>query len=435
MSERKELFRGKTKAVFADQPGLAVFKSLDAITKFDDPSQTKQMEGKAAYATRTTCNVFSILKAAGIPVAFREQLSDTEFLAELCQMIPLEVIARRYAVGSYLNRFPHLKTEEGKRPNRFHRLVFELFLKTTGRAIKDFEGKVIGETSVEDPLIESDETGSWWKLRHPKFPYWDQNSDLITSLDPGEFFPEGKSAELIAEIEQITRKTFLVLEGAWAQLGFRLIDFKIEFGINQEGKLVVADVIDNDSWRLRTSSWEEVSKQCFRDNAGMDEIGSKYAMVAKLTDNFRLPQQCIVTWRGSKDDLKLEVKDFFNLGSSIFVHDVILSGHKSPNLCLKSLENVLSTSPEGGVIIAMVGMSNGLGPMLAARTSWPVITIPLTVEENALDVWSSLSVPSQVPLLTVMSKKNAVLATLNVLAQKNPYAYMLRQYEIEKFDV
>lgn len=434
MTERKELFHGKTKVVFADKPGLGVFKSFNAITKFDDPDQTKQMEGKAEYATRTTCNVFKLLKDAGIPVAFREQLSDTEFLAELCQMIPLEVIARRYAVGSYLNRFPHLRTEEGKRPNRFHRLVFELFLKTTGKAIKDFKGKIIGETSVEDPLIERDETGLWWKLRHPKFPYWDQNSDLLTSLDPKDFFLEGKSADLISEIEEITRKTFLVLEGAWAQLGFRLIDFKIEFGVNSEGKLVVADVVDNDSWRLRTASWEEVSKQCFRDNAGMDEIGSKYAMVAKLTDSFRLPQQCIVTWRGSSNDPALTAS---NKPGHEFIEylDLVLSGHKSPSACLTALEEVLSKFPEGGVIIPMVGMSNGLGPILAARTSWPVITVPLTASENAVDIFSSLSVPSNVPLLTVLSQKNAVLAALNILGQKNPYAYMLRQYEIEKLDV
>ncbi len=437
--KKQEFFRGKTKAVFAtNELGTAIFESFDALTRFDDPAQTKQMEGKAVHATKTTCNVFRLLQEAGIPVAFKEQLSGTEFLAEFCEMIPLEVIARRYAVGSYLNRFPHLKTEEGKRPHRFHRLVFEIFLKTTGKIIKDFAGKTIqtiGEISVEDPLIYRSEAPLEWELKHPKLPCWDENSDLGIYLDPRDFFPEGKSADLISEIEQLTRKTFLVLEGAWAQLGFRLVDFKIEFGINGAGKLVVADVIDNDSWRLRTSGWEEVSKQCFRDNASMEEIGNKYAMVAKLTDSFRLPQQNIVIWRGSKDDAKLEVTDLFNPGPSIFVHDVVLSGHKSPSLCLKLLENLLSVSPEGGVIIAMVGMSNGLGPMLAARTSWPVVTIPLTADENPLDIWSSLNVPSQVPLLMIMSKKNAVLAALNILAQKNPYAYMLRQYEIEKFDV
>lgn len=439
MDKKDELYRGKTKAIFAtDDPGLVVLQNFDALTKFDDPDQTKQMEGKAVHATRTTCNVFRLLQEAGIPVAFKEQLSDTEFLAEKCQMIPLEVIARRYAVGSYLSRFPNLKAEEGKRPHRFHRLVFELFLKTTGKVIKNFEGQVVGETSVEDPLIDQNEEDLGWRLRHPKLPYWDENSELFVVNDPNEFFPKSKTgAGFIlrsSEIERITRKTFLVLEGAWAQLGFRLIDFKIEFGINLRGDLVIADVIDNDSWRLRTSSWEEVSKQCFRDNASMDEIGSKYAMVAKLTGSFRLPTQGVVVWRGSDKDPNL-TSFFPDLQHSIMIYDVVLSGHRSPSLCVKSLENALSISPEGGVIIAMVGLSNGLGPMLAARTSWPVITIPLTAEENSLDVWSSLSVPSQVPLLTILSPKNAVLAALNILAQKNPYAYMLRQYEIEKFDV
>ena len=137
--KKQEFFRGKTKAVFAtNELGTAIFESFDALTRFDDPAQTKQMEGKAVHATKTTCTVFRLLQEAGIPVAFKEQLSGTEFLAEFCEMIPLEVIARRYAVGSYLNRFPHLKTEEGKRPHRFHRLVFEIFLKTTGKIIRCF---------------------------------------------------------------------------------------------------------------------------------------------------------------------------------------------------------------------------------------------------------------------------------------------------------
>ena len=87
-------------------------------------------------------------------------------------------------------------------------------------------------------------------------------------------------------IEKITRNVFLLLEEAWANLGLRLIDFKIEFGIDQSGNLLVADVIDNDSWRLRTSEWEELSKQLFRDNFSMDEIFDKYKLVADLVKRF-----------------------------------------------------------------------------------------------------------------------------------------------------
>ncbi len=389
------------------------------------------------FATQTTCNVFRLLKDAGIPVAFFKQLSTTEFIAEKCQMVPLEVIARRYAVGSYLKRFPNLATTSKKVPFRFHSLVFELFLKTTGKSIKTMAGEEVGQTPIEDPFIHYDEDMEAWNLQDPKLPAWDENASLKLSVHPEDFLPvkelESNVKDVLTAIEEITRKTFLILEGAWAQLGFRLIDFKIEFGITTNGELVIADVIDNDSWRLRTNAWEEVSKQCFRDNAGMEEIGSKYAMVAKLTDAFLLPQQRIVTWKGSKNDLNLEGCGLPSHRSVAF-SEIIVSGHKSPSACLDILEVTLGESPEGGVIIAMVGMSNGLGPMLAARTSWPVITVPLTADENAVDVFSSLNVPSQVPLLTIMSRKNAVLAALNILAQKNPYLYMLRQYAIEQLD-
>ncbi len=434
MKKKEELYRGKTKAVFAtDDQSVVLLQNFDALTKFDDPSQTKQMTGKAVHATNTTCNVFRLLQKAGIPVAFREQISETEFTTEKCTMIPLEVIARRYAVGSYLKRFPGLAASSGETPKRFHRLVFELFLKTTGKVIKSFAGETIGEVSVEDPFIELSKLGDIFHLCNPKLPSWEDGHDLAVDVNANYILPDVEGRSYLPQIEQITRKTFLLLEGAWSQLGFRLIDFKIEFGVTSSGTLVVADVIDNDSWRLRTSDWEEVSKQCFRDNASMEEIGDKYAMVSKLTDSFRLPKQKIVIWRGSQNDSSIET--IFVKSAGITGEDIVVSGHKSPSVCLQTLENILSSSPEGGVIIAMVGMSNGLGPILAARTSWPVITVPLTAAENSIDIFSSLNVPSNVPLLTIISKKNALLAALNILAQKNPYAYMLRQYDLENLDV
>jgi len=138
MEKKAEIYRGKTKAVFAtENESLVVLENFDALTKFDTPELTAQMKDKAKFATQTTCNVFRFLQAAGIPVAFREQLSETEFLVDKCQMIPLEGIIRRFAVGSYLNRVPKLKIET-REPYRFEKLVFEIFLKTTGKLIKSF---------------------------------------------------------------------------------------------------------------------------------------------------------------------------------------------------------------------------------------------------------------------------------------------------------
>ncbi|MDO8240808.1 MAG: phosphoribosylaminoimidazolesuccinocarboxamide synthase [Candidatus Moranbacteria bacterium] len=433
--------KGKTKTLYElpDRPGVVLVRSGNEITKNDDPDATKLMESKALHATSTTCAIFSLLKAAGIPVAFLERTSPTEFLAPKCKMIQLEVIMRRYAPlkSSYIMRRPDLERAAGELPHRFHRLMFELFLKTTSGEIRNRYGEVVGKMPndcleierkkpVDDPLLVDCADGIW-ELRHPKIPSWDDRSKFDMHINMGDVLPNSVTVEMI---EELARKTFLVLEGAWSQLGCRLIDFKIEFGLGPNGELLVADVIDNDSWRLRDSNWQELSKQLFRDNADMSQIADKYALVANLTSRLTIPQQAIVLWRGSKDDDLPEVPVLAGIEGI----KIIDSGHKSPGICLSSLEDVLATYPEGGVVLALVGMSNGLGPTLAARTSWPVIGVAITAGNHPEDVWSNLRMPRQVPMVTVLSPTNAVLAALNILAQKNPVAYMHRQYAIEKLD-
>lgn len=437
LEKGKIISQGKTKVIYevAGIPSMVIIQNKNDITKNDDKSLTKTMASKAEYATATTSMVFKLLKEAGIPVAFERQLSKTEFLAPKCEMIALEVIARRYAVGSYLKRFPNLIVPDGQQPYRFHELVFELFFKTSGGKFSNNNGVSLQmpndvlldiKKPVDDPFI-ADPYQFTWRLKHPKIPAWVESSDLGIMIDAKEVLPYIGSLQ---EIESITRRVFLVLEGAWMQLGLRLIDFKIEFGVNSDGEFLVADVIDNDSWRLRTSDWQELSKQLFRDNHDLEEISEKYALVAKLVEKFSVPKQAVVIWRGSE-------KDEFPTLPKVPGIDILCineSGHKSPSACLKQLEKVLAEYPQGGVIIAAVGLSNGLGPILAARTSWPVIAVPLTCGESPNDVWSSLSLPSNVPLLTVCKPGNAYLAALNILAQKNPYAYAFRQEVIETLD-
>jgi len=52
--------------------------------------------------------------------------------------------------------------------------------------------------------------------------------------------------------------------------------------VTKDGRLVVADVIDNDSWRLRNSDWKDISKQSFRDGESLDEVQDKYKLVSGL---------------------------------------------------------------------------------------------------------------------------------------------------------
>lgn len=436
MKKRILLHAGKTKQIWSieDFSEFLIVENKNDLTKNDNPDETQVMFGKAELATTTTCAVFQLLKDAGIPVAYEKQLSPTEFVVPKVEMILLEIIWRRYAVGSFLKRHPEFSVTNGNPPHRFHRAVFELFLKTTGGVVKNKAGYECGRLptdldtnkSVDDPFINNPYEGSW-KLFHPKKTKWDKTADLHWHILRDAILPENVTVEMI---EDLLRRVGLVLEGAWAQLGCRLIDFKIELGVTADGTLVVADVIDADSWRLRDTDWRELSKQLFRDNVDMAQIADKYALVARLVQKFRIPKQVIVVWRGSKNDPMPEIPSV----PGVEIVDIAQSGHKSTKQCLVRVEEVLTAFPEGGVIIVPVGMSNGLGPVLAARTSWPVIGVPISVDEFKDDVWSSLRMPKQVPMSTVLFPENAVFKALNILAQKNPAAYAVRQLAIEKLD-
>jgi phosphoribosylaminoimidazole-succinocarboxamide synthase len=421
---RTFLFEGKTKKFFSDvaYPGFVVIQNKDDITKNDDPAQTKIMPGKGKLAADTTCAVFQLLKDAGIPVAYEKRLNETEFLAPLAdEMISLEVIARRFADGGFLKRHPEFITTSGV-PYRFHRLAFELFLKTTNGKInrpgfEDFQ------VNVDDPFI-SNPYAKEWKLFHRKKPSWVPEADLKVSI-PADKIRE--TALIVAKIEELTRKIFLVLEGAWGQLGFHLVDFKIEFCF-LNGKIMLADVLDADSWRLRNADWtDEFSKQLFRNEEPMEKIKANYAEISRMVQQFRIPKQAVVVWRGSSNDQR---PNFPEVPGVVF-EDMVFSGQKAPQTCMEKLEGLLTKYPEGGVIL---GMSSGLDSILSARTSWPFINVVTTTGTFPNALWSSVCMPGGVPSMTMLSSENAVLAALDILGLKNPAAYAHRQLAIEKLD-
>jgi len=431
------LEEGKTKKIWQviGDESLVIIENKPDITAFDDPKFTKQFKSKATYATETTSRVFELLKQAGIPVAYVEQISPTEFVSQKCSMIPLEAVARRYAVGSYLKRNPNLERPKGEPPVRFHKLVTEFFLKTTKGTLRINDNIIVEgldpEKGEEDPFIPNP-YNTLWDLIHPKKPLWDSTAKLREGIPASNVLRSQEVERTMNDLESYLRDTFLVLEGTWAVLGHRLIDLKIEFGATNKG-IVVADVIDNDSWRLRDQNWKELSKEAFRQGEELSEVEQKYGIVSDLIGKFRIPEQCLVLWRGSDKDTFPEISQISNL-TSIEIEKITESGHKSPQRCLNILEDLLRKYPDGGVIVAKIGMSNGLGPILAARTSWPVISIPATFKENPEDVWSSLRMPSNVPLAVISSEGNATSFALKILAQKNPLLYQQLQKKIEELD-
>lgn len=432
---------GKTKKIWRvlGHKGLVIVEQKNTITKFDDPKKTKEFATKAVCSTTTTSRVFELLKKAGIPVAYQKQISDREFLAERCTMIALEIVARRFAVGSYIKRHPELISTKTQVPYRFHRLVTEFFLKTTKGQLLGSNSKVLVDgldplKGEEDPFI-LDPCVENWQLFKAKKPAWDPKANLKRTVKRS-LVVCGNAPKRIKEMEDILREVFLVLEGAWNILGFHFIDIKVEFGVTEHSnKLVVADVVDNDSWRLRNMEWEELSKEAFRQNEELSEVEQKYGLVASLTERFRIPKQALVLWRGSLGDEFPKVFSSFNSRFGVNVIEVTLSGHKKTRKCLDKLDRIIGDYPDGGVIVAKIGRSNGLGPILAAHSSWSVIAIPATMEKSPEDLWSSIKMPSLVPLVTAWPEKNALLAAMNILAAKNPLLYMWRQKQIEELDI
>lgn len=236
------LTEGKTKIVYAHptDASLAILYHKDGITA-GDGARRSVIEGKGELAGQTTANVFRLLNRAGIATHFVDAPEPRLTVVRRCRMIPLEVVMRRLPAGSYLRRHPEAAGQ------RFDPPLVEFFLKDDAR---------------HDPQIA-----------------------------PQEIIAQGIATP--AEVEQMTdtgRKVFVTLEAAWQQLDVTLVDLKIEFGRTAQGDLLVADVIDNDSWRIWPSGdpAQMLDKQVYRnaqvvDEALLADVRARYALVAELT--------------------------------------------------------------------------------------------------------------------------------------------------------
>lgn len=242
----EQLAEGKTKIVYAhpEDPALAIIAHKDGISA-GDGARRHIIPGKGALSGRTTANVFLLLNHAGIATHFVAAPEPALMVVRRCAMIPLEVVNRRIATGSYVRRHPEVA--EGQ---RFDPTLLEFFLKDDAR---------------HDPQIT-----------------------------PTEIAAQGIAAAV--EVERMaseSRRVFQVVEQAWAAQDVTLCDMKIEFGRDTSGALIVADVIDNDSWRIWPGGVKErmLDKQVYRNmpnvsDEGLEQIRRLYDEVARRTDSW-----------------------------------------------------------------------------------------------------------------------------------------------------
>lgn len=404
----KLLAEGKTKQIYqcATDDNLVYIESKDRITA-GDGVKSHEMKDKSEFSTRTNAAIFEFLNAVGVPTSFvsRVEGSSKAFIAKSCEMIPIEWVTRRLATGSFLKRHPNVK--EGY---RFAPIKLETFFK---------------DDANHDPYwsIES--------IKEATFP----NIELTESD--------------VERMCMLTRLIFQLLERAWQTLDHSLVDMKVEFGVDKKtGEIILSDVIDNDSWRLWPNGDKRLmlDKQVYRnlaqvDSESMEKIRSNFALVAERTEMLFTslkpkpksdsslhavvpPQVGIIMGSGSDNTfVQSIVKSLEKFGvRQTEIH--ISSAHKSTEYTLTVVEK-LNQWPTCKCIIAVAGRSNGLGLVVAANSTIPVINCPPMADLTTatVDIWSSLRVPSGLGCTTAIGADCAAMAAAHIVGNDDCYIW------------
>ena len=224
MEKLQQLYEGKAKKVFAtDDPELLIVEYKDDATAFNGLKKGT-IQGKGVINNQMSNRLMAKMETAGVPTHYVKELNQRETLVKKVQIVPLEVIIRNIAAGSFSKRYG---VEEG--------VVFE-------QPTIEFSYK---NDELGDPLINT---------------YHALALKLAT--------PD--------EIETIKKYAFQVndfLRAFWKACGVTLVDFKLEFGRLSDGTIVLADEISPDTCRLWDSkTGEKLDKDRFRrDLGGVEE--------------------------------------------------------------------------------------------------------------------------------------------------------------------
>lgn len=221
MQKLEKIYEGKAKTLFttSDENLLIQFFKDDA-TAFN-AQKMEVIEGKGTLNNLISEYLMHKIADAGIPTHFVKRLDEREQLVKKAKIIPLEAIIRNITAGSMAKR---LGIEEGiKLPTA----IFEICLK---------------EDALNDPLINDDHAINVLKI--------------VTK-------------EQLDQIRSYSLQINKILQEIFVKIGITLVDFKIEFGFDVEGSIMLADEISPDSCRLwDISTSEKLDKDRFRRNLG-----------------------------------------------------------------------------------------------------------------------------------------------------------------------
>ena len=215
------LYEGKGKKLYATDNDLQIISEFkDDLTAFNAQKKGNE-KGKGSLNCQISTIIFNLLEQNGVRTHFIKSLDENSMLCKKVKIIPLEVVVRNIATGSLTKR---LGITEGK---------------TLDFPIVEFYYK---NDALNDPLVN------------------DEHCRIMGIID------DEKSAEFI---KKTARKINSVLVDFFDKANLRLIDFKVEFGRDESGEILLADEISPDSCRLwDKDSNKKMDKDIFRQSLG-----------------------------------------------------------------------------------------------------------------------------------------------------------------------
>jgi len=220
MQKRELLYEGKAKKVYAtDEPELLIVAYKDDATAFNGLKKGT-IRGKGAINNQMSNRLMQRLERAGVPTHFVKELSERETLVRRVGIVPLEVIVRNIAAGSFSKRYG---VPEGE--------VFDA-------PTVEFSYK---NDALGDPLINASHVIAMRLAREDE----------------------------LETIRRYALRVNEVLRAFWTDCGVTLVDFKLEFGRLSDGTIILADEISPDTCRLWDSATgEKLDKDRFRRDLG-----------------------------------------------------------------------------------------------------------------------------------------------------------------------
>lgn len=237
LSDLVPIYEGKVKKIFAfpgnDSYVIQFFS--DNITIFNNPEKHNFAE-----KGKVTCQISSIimdfLSRNGIDTHFVKTYGESSQIAHKLTILPIEVTVRNYAFGGLLKRSEFTKGEK-----------------------------------LDHPLIE---------FMYKK----DELGDPLIPEDFVKYYLLKGDEKLFAEIKMVTKKINKLLTDFFALSNIILADFKIEFGLDKNNKLLLADEISPDTCRLLDkSTMKSLDKDILRNGLGNIMDGYK-EILARITE-------------------------------------------------------------------------------------------------------------------------------------------------------